>query len=100
MGLSRIIRGNKMILYKMVNGESVPLDEEDLKQREIDEARHQENLIILNSWQKKREFEYIEKIDPFLLTALSEHYLDSDSTKLNNLKLVKDEIKQRIKKEQ
>lgn len=88
-----------MTLYKMVNGKSVPLDEEDLKQRQIDERAHQERLALLESWQKKREFEYIEKIDPFLLTALSEHYLDSDSSKLNALKMVKFEIKERIKKE-
>lgn len=84
-----------MALFKMVNGESVPLDEDDLRQRALDEEAHQAMLILMNSWQKKREAEYQIKIDPFLLTAISEHYLDGDSSKLDSLKQIKSEIKAR-----
>lgn len=88
-----------MTLFNLVNGENVPLTDEDLKQREIDEQAHQERVALMNTWPKRREKEYQEKIDPFLLTALSEHYLDADSSKLDALRQIKSDIKSRYPKE-
>ena len=87
-----------MVLFKMVNGVEMPLSEEELTEYKLNEEAHQARLELLDSWTKKRENEYRGKIDPFLLTALSEHYLDADSSKLDTLKRIKLEIKEKYPK--
>lgn len=79
---------------KMVDGISVALDEEDLKQIAIDKIAWEIEVEKWNHYTLKRQIAYREKSDPFLLSALSQKFFDNDESEMSKLLEIRLKIKE------
>ena len=80
-------------LFKMVNGRIIPLSEEDLAQREIDELNWLKQKKKINHWKNKRLEAYKAQIDPNLMSAIAQLHFDNDNSELIRLGQIRDDIK-------